>query len=114
MASYTNKDENWRFDYKTNDYVTIFEGGIMETITLDSLTVPIMVEYLEEDEVYKISCPLLPGCYAWGETLDEAMRSIPGNIRAMLEARRAKHAPIPALFEETNQHTPFVLRMVPA
>jgi len=90
------------------------ETILMETIAIDSVTVPITVEYLEEDGVYKISCPLLPGCHAWGETLDEAMRSIPGNIRAMLEARRAKHAPIPALFEETNQHTPFVLRMVPA
>ena len=86
----------------------------METIKLDSLTVPITIEYFEEDEVYKISCPLLPGCHAWGETLDEAMRSIPGNIRAMLEARRAKHASIPSLFDQTNQQTPFVLRMVPA
>jgi predicted RNase H-like HicB family nuclease len=86
----------------------------METIKLDSLTVPITVEYLEEDEIYKISCPLLPGCHAWGETLDEAMRAIPGNIRAMLEARRAKNSPVPLLFDEANQQTPFVLRMVPA
>ena len=86
----------------------------METINLDSLTVPITVEYFEEDGVYKISCPLLQGCHAWGETLYEAMRSIPGNIRAMLEARRIKQAPIPSLFEQTNQQMPFLLRMVPA
>jgi hypothetical protein len=42
------------------------------------------------------------------------MRAIPGNIRAMLEARRAKKSSIPSLFGEANQQTPFVLRMVPA
>ena len=85
-----------------------------ETVTLDELVVPITIEYLEEDGVYKVSCPLLQGCYAWGETLDEAMHLIPGNIKAMLEARRAKGSPIPELFAHANARTPLVLRMVPA
>ena len=57
-----------------------------DAIVLDELLVPITMEYLEEDAVYQVSCPALQGCHAWGETLDEAMRTIPGNIRAMLES----------------------------
>jgi len=70
---------------------------MVETIVVDEAIVPITVDYLEEDAVYKISCPALPGCHAWGETLDEAMRSIPPNIRAMLEARKSQGSSIPQL-----------------
>ncbi|MBM3129090.1 MAG: type II toxin-antitoxin system HicB family antitoxin [Chloroflexi bacterium] len=85
-----------------------------KTIKLDELIVPITVEYLDADCVYKVSCPALQGCHAWGETLDEAMRVIPGNIKAMLDARRAKGLSIPALFKRADAQTPLVLRMVPA
>lgn len=85
-----------------------------KTITIDEIIVPITVEYLEEDQVYKVSCPVLQGCHAWGRTLDEAMRAIPGNIRAMLKARRAKGSPIPKLFKHASAQTPLVLRMVQA
>ncbi len=84
------------------------------TITLDEFVVPITVEYLEEDQVYQVSCPALQGCHAWGATLDEAMRAIPGNIRAMLDARRTKGSPIPSLFELSDADVSYVLRMVPA
>ncbi|HQE93598.1 MAG TPA: type II toxin-antitoxin system HicB family antitoxin [Anaerolineae bacterium] len=85
-----------------------------ETVVVDEVIVPITVDYLEEDAIYKISCPALPGCHAWGETLDEAMRIIPANIRAMLEARESKGSVIPSLFASLQPHTHFVLRMVPA
>ncbi len=85
-----------------------------KTITVDEIVVPITLEYLEEDQVYKVSCPMLQGCYAWGETLDDAMRAIPGNIRAMLQARRDNGSAIPKLFEHADEKTPLVLRMVPA
>jgi hypothetical protein len=45
-------------------------------------------------EAKQVSCPWLQGCHAWGETLDEAMRAIPGNIRAMVEVRRQKGSPL--------------------
>jgi predicted RNase H-like HicB family nuclease len=85
-----------------------------ETILVDELIVPITVDHLESDRVYQVSCPALQGCHAWGETLDEALRAISGNIRAMLEARRAKGSPIPPLFAQAVAPVPFVLRMVPA
>ncbi len=85
-----------------------------KTIAVDEIIVPITVEYFEEDRVYKISCPILQGCHAWGETLDDAMRAIPGNIRGMLEARRANGSPIPKLFEHASAQTPLVVRMMQA
>ena len=80
---------------------------MVEAISLDELIVPITVEYLEEDNGYRVSCPLLQGCHAWGETLDEAMRAISGNIRAMLEARRTNGSPIPPQLEGVSAQTPF-------
>jgi len=85
-----------------------------EAALLDEIIVPIIVEYLEEDNVYKVSCPALPGCHAWGESLDEAMHALPGNIRAMLEARRSKGSAIPPQFEGAAPHTPFILRVMPS
>lgn len=85
-----------------------------ESVTLDELVVPITVDYLEADGVYQVSCLALQGCHAWGETLDEALRAVSGNIRAMIDARRSKGVPVPALFEQVGGQVPFVLRMVPA
>jgi predicted RNase H-like HicB family nuclease len=85
-----------------------------ETVILDELVVPVTIEYLEEDQLYKVSCSILQGCHAWGATLDEAMRAIPGNIRAMLEARRSKGSSIPLLFERSKADASYVLRMAPA
>ncbi len=85
-----------------------------DAVVLDELIVPITVDYPEEDGIYQVSCPALQGCHAWGETLDEAMRAISGNIRPMLEARRAKGSLIPALFDQPHSQIPFILRVVPA
>jgi predicted RNase H-like HicB family nuclease len=81
---------------------------------LDDIVIPITVDYLEEDQVFQVSCPWLQGCHAWGETLDEAMRAIPGNIRAMVEARRQKGSPLPRELQALNHQQHFTLRMVPA
>ena len=64
-----------------------------ETIVVDEIIIPVTVNYLEEDRVYQVSCPWLQGRHAWGETLDEAMRAIPGNIWAMIQARRDDGSP---------------------
>lgn len=81
---------------------------------LDDIIVPITVDFLEEDQVFQISCPWLQGCHAWGETLDEAMRAIPDTIRAMVEARRQKGSPLPRELETLDDRQHFTLRMVPA
>lgn len=81
---------------------------------IDDIVIPITVDYLEEDQVYQVSCPWLQGCHAWGETLDEAMRAIPGNIRAMMEVRRQKGSPLPHELQAFDHHQHFTLRMAPA
>ncbi len=79
-----------------------------DTVVVDEIVIPITVDYLEEDQVYQVSCPWLQGCHAWGETLDEAMRAIPGNIRAMIQARRANGSFLPANLEQINLQHPFL------
>lgn len=76
------------------------------------ISIPVTVEFLEEDEVYQVSCPWLQGCHAWGETLDEALRAIPGNIRAMLEARRSKGDKLPAPLQGLDPTRPFTLKVI--
>jgi predicted RNase H-like HicB family nuclease len=85
-----------------------------DTVLLDELVIPITVDYLEEDGVYQVSCPWLQGCHAWGQTLDEAIRAIPGNIRAMIDARRSNGSPLPASLASLRPNQPFTLRVVPA
>ena len=77
---------------------------------LEEVIVPITIDYLADDHLYKVGCPALQGCWAWGETLDEALRAIPHNIRAMLEARRATGSSLPPLFEHVTPETTFGLR----
>jgi len=85
-----------------------------DKIVVDEVVVPITIDYLEEDQIYQVSCPYLQGCHAWGETLDEAMRVIPGNIRAMIQARRDNGSPLPGELEHVNLQRFFTLRMAPA
>lgn len=91
------------------------ERCVMSPIAvLDDIIIPITVDYLEEDQIFQVSCPWLQGCHAWGETLDEAMRAIPGNIRSMIEARRQKGSSVPPQLEGIDSKQHFTLRMVPA
>lgn len=40
-----------------------------------SATLPLLIE-LDEDGFYIVECPVLPGCYTQGKTLDEALHNI--------------------------------------
>jgi predicted RNase H-like HicB family nuclease len=77
----------------------------------ESVSVPVVVEFLEEDGVYVVSVPWLQGCRAWGDTLDEALRAIPDNIRAMLEARHAHGDSLPKPLQNVDLSLPFTLRV---
>ena len=81
------------------------------TVSVESVTLPVVVKFLEEDGIYQVSCPWLQGCHAWGDTLDEAMRAIPGNIRAMIEARRLHGNPLPEALVNRDAQGPFVLQV---
>lgn len=84
-----------------------------DSLLLDEVIIPITIDYLEEDQTYQVSCVWLPGCHAWGESLDEAMQAIPGNIRAMVMAYQDKGSPLPPDLQAVDIDAPFTLRIGP-
>lgn len=50
----------------------------------------------DEDGVFIVSCPALPGCHSQGDTREEAIENIKDAIALHIEARRELGEPIPA------------------
>ncbi|MBF8266450.1 MAG: protein of unknown function UPF0150 [Dehalococcoidia bacterium] len=42
----------------------------------------------DEDGLYVVTCPALPGCYSQGGTYEEAVENIKGAIKLHIEAKR--------------------------
>ena len=72
------------------------------------LTYTIQIER-DEDGMYVVSVPALPGCFTEGRTLDEALRmaqdAITGFIRVL--AKRGKKIPV-----ERPQKSPFAVSIL--
>jgi predicted RNase H-like HicB family nuclease len=49
----------------------------------------------DEDGVYIVWCPVLPGCHTFGRTPEEALKNIRETIEAHLGARKAMGDPVP-------------------
>lgn len=50
-------------------------GTFRRTLCVMSHALPLVIER-DEDGTYVVECPVLPGCYTQGTTLDEALRNI--------------------------------------
>ncbi len=48
----------------------------------------------DEDGVWVIECPSIPGCVSQGETKDEAIENIKDAIKVCLEVRAEKGLPL--------------------
>jgi predicted RNase H-like HicB family nuclease len=48
----------------------------------------------DEDGVWIVECPSIPGCVSQGETKDEALKNIEEAIRICLEVRAEKGYPL--------------------
>jgi predicted RNase H-like HicB family nuclease len=48
----------------------------------------------DEDGVYIVECPSIPGCVSQGETKDEALENIKVAIKLCLEVRAEKGLPL--------------------
>ncbi len=48
----------------------------------------------DEDEVWVVECPSIPGCVSQGTTKDEAMVNVADAIRACLEVRSERGMPL--------------------
>jgi len=44
----------------------------------------------DEDGFYVVECPILPGCYSQGKTLDEALSNIQEIIALLAEEKEVK------------------------
>ena len=53
------------------------------------------VELEEEDGIWTAVVPSLPGCNAWGNTIEEALAAIQENTRACIETLIEDNQPIP-------------------
>lgn len=51
---------------------------------------PVFVEKDEDGFFYVAECPVLPGCYTQGKTLDEALKNVREVIEICLEEKQTK------------------------
>ncbi|MBU1297728.1 MAG: type II toxin-antitoxin system HicB family antitoxin [Bacteroidetes bacterium] len=54
----------------------------------------------DEDEVFIVECPTLPGCISQGKTRIEALDNIRDAIRGYIESLNKHNEPIPPPIEE--------------
>ena len=52
------------------------------------------VIYQDEDEIWIVECPAIPGCVSQGQTREEAMESIKEAIALCLEVRAERGMPL--------------------
>jgi predicted RNase H-like HicB family nuclease len=54
----------------------------------------------DEDGVYVVTCPALPGCISQGKNREEALANIKDAIQGYLESLKKHNEPIPPSIEE--------------
>ena len=54
----------------------------------------------DEDGVYVVECPSLPGCISQGKTRKEAIENIKDAIKGYIESLKRHNEPIPPSIEE--------------
>ena len=54
----------------------------------------------DEDGMFVVECPCLPGCVSQGKTRKEAIGNIQDAIRGYLESLKAHKEPVPPSIEE--------------
>lgn len=66
----------------------------------------VVLEPDEEEDVYNVSVPSLPGCYSWGHTKKEALANIKDAIMGYLEVAFRHGDPLPSETELATVHIP--------
>ena len=66
---------------------------------MDRMKFRVLLEQ-DEDGVFVVSCPALPGCISQGKTRQEAIENIKDAIHGYLESLRKHNEPIPPSVEE--------------
>lgn len=61
----------------------------------------------DEDGVFVVECPSLPGCVSQGKTRHEALANVKDAIEGYLESLRKHDEPVPpSIWEETVEVSP--------
>ncbi len=55
---------------------------------------------LDEDGMYSVECPSLPGCISQGKTRKEALENIQDAIKGYIESLKKHNEPIPPPIDE--------------
>ncbi len=66
----------------------------------------IEIFYSEEDEGYIAVVPGLPGCSAFGETEEEALKEVKTAMELWIEATKKKEEKSPNQWEKNSSKTP--------
>jgi len=72
---------------------------------------PFEIFYSDEDEGYIAIVPDLPGCSAFGETEEDALREVRNAVKSYLCALKAERRPIPAPSSIPSASGKITLRM---
>jgi antitoxin HicB len=54
----------------------------------------------DEDDIFVVECPSLPGCISQGKTREEALENIQDAIKGYLTSLKKHNEPIPPPIEE--------------
>ena len=54
----------------------------------------------DEDGMFVVECPTLPGCISQGKTREEAIHNIKDAMQGYLQSLKKHHEPIPPSIEE--------------
>lgn len=90
----------------------------MERSTADNASSHVAVEaapyiyrvVIEPDEDrYQAEVPALPGCYSWGYTYEEALKSVKEAIELWLEVKKEAGEPIPVEAPEIIRKAPLTV-----
>ena len=79
-------------------------GTLKKGQTKTARSLPLLVEK-DESNMYVIECPILPGCYSQGKTLDEALRNIQEVISLVCEEKHSRDILKNYLPREISFHT---------
>ncbi len=56
----------------------------------------------DEDGIYVVECPAIPGCISQGQTVDEALENIKDAIRESLAVRAERGMPLTVATHEVD------------
>ena len=79
-------------------------GSLTKRQSNKTRSLPLIVER-DESGFYVIECPVFPGCYTQGKTLDEALRNIQEVIELICEEKSARDILKRYLPREISFHT---------